>query len=151
MVFFGVFVLVLLTFRLSLDGVTPSRSRDHPHVRSSQMCIIPFEHLAGLSHSTCLWLDWSSPQTCSSVHGTTVHHPQASSISPSPSFIPNIQSILFFTSQMSLRFLYFYPFGSWDLLPGLSNSLFPVTTASKETIILTLIHPFHCSLMPKSK
>lgn len=79
----------------------------------------------------------SSPQILSSVHGTTIYHSQASYIHPSTSLVPNNQSIFFSTSQMSLKYFYFYPFRSWHLVPQLSNNLFPGTPASKEIIILT--------------
>lgn len=80
-----------------------------------------------------LLVSWMSPQTCFSVHGTTIYHSQVSRylfLLP-PSFF---QCILLFISQMSLKSLYFpchLLSCLWTLLPGLFNSLFLGTSASK--------------------
>ena len=59
MVFFGVFVLVLFTFGLSLDGVTPSHSfRDHPHVCSSHKCVSSHLNTWLASYIQCV-SDWT--------------------------------------------------------------------------------------------
>lgn len=63
-------------------------------------------------------------------------------LTPNPSFSPLPKCP---SSAVPL----FLPFWILHLLSGWSSSLFPGTLAS--TIIPTLIHPFCCSLMPKSK